>query len=379
LSAGSVVAASLALVAGATASPPGQPAAPVRAATTGNNSELVKTIAITRRRGARPRVAMSLTPKLLGPLAEGERLLLNGEVQVTLTCFRSGLPRCIGRSYSFSPRVETRLVLADSESATEGPDAVPLSSWSSLTCSAKRPNRNHHCVLVYPRITTQVGALDELPCQPDSCYVNLVLQADNPTARPRDRLVVGTDRPDGSVAQDKGRLNAVEIAPGAVPQVTRTETRRRQSRKLPEHENGGRRAVYSVRMPPPRAGDVLAVNASQVTDLGHLPYTAYVSDEIILARSPSAVRPSRPSVGALNGNVTEANGFNCTQGRSQFQTPCTSSKAGVIAITRSSDRPYYVNLVSRSKPKHTGASPGDAARIDSGGYLRVVRYRASAP
>jgi hypothetical protein len=360
---------------GPVAKVPAAAAPRVRAATTGRDSELVKTIAITRRRHAGQRVAMSLTPARLGTLDAGERLLLNGEVQVTLTCARPGLRRCIGRSYSFSPRVEARLVLAAGERVAAGRDAAPLSTWGALTCSAHLPNRNHHCVVVFPRIAAEIGSAGELPCAPRRCFVNLVLAAHSPHARRGDRLIVGTDRPDGSVAQDKGRLNAVEIQPGAEPAIRRSHTRRRRARALPVHENGGRRVVYSVRLPPPRRGDVLAVYARQITDIGRLPYSAYVSDEIILAPSPRAVRPSRSGPGAEGGHVTAANGFNCTQGPSQFQTPCVSSKAGVTAIRRSGNRPLYVNLVSRSKPKHTGAAPGDEARIARGGALRVIRYR----
>jgi hypothetical protein len=382
------VAAALALVAGALSTASG-PAPDVRAVTTGNHSELVKTIPITRRRRAAQRVAMSLGPGKLGPLAAGERLRMNGEVQVTLTCYKPGLPRCIGRSYSFSPRVEARLVLADGGRVASGAGTMPLSTWGGLVCSAQRPNRNHHCVVIFPRISAEVPGPGSLPCRPERCHINLVLAAENPSAEPRDRLIVGTDRPNGTVAQDKGRLNAVEIAPGASPKVDHFRTHRRRSRRLPVHENGGRRVVYSVRVPGLRANDVLAVEAGQVTDIGALPYTAYVSDEIVLARTPSAVRPASPSVAALRGYITEANGFNCTQGPSQFQTPCFSSKAGVISIRRDSvgagghPRALYVNLVSRTKPKHTSASPGDEARIRRGGFLSVVRYRpggsASAP
>ena len=354
---------------------------PVRAVTTGNHSELVKTIAITRRRRARPRVAMSLDPRTLGSLARGEQLRLNGEVQVTLTCYRSGLPRCIGHSYSYSPKVETRLVLAAGQAASSGPAVIPLSTWGGLTCSARRPDRNHHCVLVYPRITANIGRAAELPCPLDRCHVNMVVAAHDRHAGPRDRLIIGTDRPDGTVEQDKGRLNAIEIPPGAQPRVKRYRATRRRSRTLPVKEDGGRRVVYSVRVPGLRRGDALAVEAKQVTVISALPYAAYVSDEIVLARSPRAVEPARPSVASERGYATEANGFNCTQGPSQFQTPCTSSKAGAIAIRRDSvgpragPRALYVNLVSRSKPKHVSAAPGDVARVGRRGFLSVVRYR----
>ena len=352
----------------------------VRAVTTGDHSELVKTIPITRRRRAKPRVAMSLDPRALGSLRPGERLRLNGEVQVTLTCYRPGLPRCIGHSYSYSPKVETRLVLASRQTATSGPAAMPLSTWGGLTCSARRPDRNHHCVSS-TRASRRASAGRPLPCAPDRCHVNMVVAAHDRHAGARDRLIIGTDRPNGTVEQDKGRLNAIEIAPRAHPVVKRYRATRPRSRTMPVKEDGGRRVVYSVRVPGLRRGDALAVEARQVTDISTLPYAAYVSDEIVLARGPRAVDPALPSVAEERGYVTEANGFNCTQGPSQFRTPCASSKAGAIAIRRdavgprSRPRPLYVNLVSRSKPKHVSAVPGDVARIKRGGFLSVVRYR----
>jgi hypothetical protein len=377
-----VVAAMTIAVGAAGASPRGAaPIPPVRAVTTGDHSELVKTIAISRHPRDKPRVAMSLAPRVLGALEPGEQLRLNGEVQVTLTCYRPGLPRCIGHSYSYSPHVETRLVLAPSVRTASGADALPLSTWGGLTCSAHRPDRNHHCVLVYPRIAANIGHASDLPCALDRCHVNMVVAASDPHAGPRDRLIIGTDRPDGTVAQDKGRLNAIEIAPGATPAVARYRSTRRRSRTMPVKEDGGRRVVYSVRVPGLRRGDALSVEADQVTDIAALPYAAYVADEIVLARSPDAVDPARPSVAAERGYITEANGFNCTQGPSQFQTPCLSSKAGAIEIRRDAigrdgrPRALYVNLVSRSKPKHVGAVPGDVAKLARGGFLSVVRYR----
>ncbi len=46
----------------------------VRVATTGNGSERVKTLPITRRAGARPRVVISMGPHRLPSLEGGDRL-----------------------------------------------------------------------------------------------------------------------------------------------------------------------------------------------------------------------------------------------------------------------------------------------------------------
>jgi hypothetical protein len=74
--------------------------------------------------------------------------------------------------------------------------------------------------------------------------------------------------------------------------------------------------------------------------------------------------------------VTAANGFNCTHGASAYRTPCVARKAGALPIVRRPGHgPYYLNLVSRSKPKHSGGEPGDVARVLRRGFLAVTRYR----
>ena len=125
----------------------GAPGPSVEVATTGNDSELVKTVAITRRAGRRPQVAMSMRPGRLPDLARGDRLRASAELQVTNNCnYRS--PRCVGPVYHFDPRVRARLVLAPDAATTGGPDALPLAAPEAETCTQERPDFEHHCVLV---------------------------------------------------------------------------------------------------------------------------------------------------------------------------------------------------------------------------------------
>jgi hypothetical protein len=146
--------------------------------------------------------------------------------------------------------------------------------------------------------------------------------------------------------------------------------------------SGGKRVIYSVRMPRLDRGDILVARARETTAIGHLPYSAYVSSEVILAGAPNATHPSRLAKRAtlLRGRITEANGFNCTQGPSAFSTPCVTKKTGLIVIRRNvvshrgRPKPLYVNLVSRSFPKLARAGPGDRARIRRAGGLEVKRF-----
>jgi hypothetical protein len=206
--------------------------------------------------------------------------------------------------------------------------------------------------------------------------VNLVLRATNRRAQRGDRLVVGADERSGTVRRNKGRLAAI-VAPGAVaPSVWRVPTTRLRHRELPERQDGGLRVVYSLRLPTLRRGDAIAAIARQTTDIDHLPYAAYVSDQLVLARSPNAVRPARPSPAEDAGYLTAANGFNCTHGHSAYRSPCVARKAGAVGIIKAPRRGrYYVNLVSRSKPKHAPGKAGEVARVLPRGFLDVTRYR----
>ncbi len=71
-------------------------------ATSGNDSELLQKVPISKQPGARDRVAMRLGPDQLKPIQVGDRLRASAEVQVSTTCVEKG-PRCIGRSYDVEP------------------------------------------------------------------------------------------------------------------------------------------------------------------------------------------------------------------------------------------------------------------------------------
>ncbi|MCA1481751.1 hypothetical protein, partial [Bradyrhizobium sp. NBAIM08] len=118
----------------------------VRVATTGNDSEVTKTLAITRR--GEPRVVMSMGPELLPGLAEGDLLELTAEMQVTTNCnYRS--PRCVGPIYHYDPQVSAQLVIAASPTAISGPETLPIGPTEREVCTQRKPHREHHCVLVF--------------------------------------------------------------------------------------------------------------------------------------------------------------------------------------------------------------------------------------
>ncbi len=357
----------------------------VLVATTGSPSELITTLPIYTSRRLGQRVVMSLPASALGRLAFGDRLLASSELEVTTDCLAEEA-RCVGTPYAYDPTISAQLVLAPSASATGGPDTTALSGITRQPCLQRLPNREHHCTLAFMRPALNL-ATPSPACFPASCYVNLVANAYSPQAQPGDVVLVGEDQPDGSIGQGKGRVNAIRIrpnAPGPAPQgrVTRTVTRAPAASQLEigRQSDLNETVVFSQELPHLQRGDQLGVWAKLRTDISQLPYNVLVRSKLIVTGRPDATRVTHLAKQEvdLNGELTEANGFNCTAAT----TPCTTSKAGVGSMVADArDRagkpgPLYVNVVTGTMAKRASASPGDAATVLDG-WLRVRRYPAS--
>jgi hypothetical protein len=356
----------------------------VHFAATGNHSEIRETVPIARRKWAKKRVVMSLGPGKLPTLKRGDILRTSGEVKVSNTCILFSALSCIGVPYRFSPRDDARIVLAGGRRTTGGRRAMAIAGADGLRCRQRLPDRNHHCVLVFPPAATKVRDLRRLPCRPAACHLNLVLQTDFPRARRGQVALVGADRPDGTVRQDGGRLNAIVLR-GKVPPAKKYETRQRVSRSVPiaPRDRAGRRAIYSQRINRLHKGDVLEVKARHRITISSLPYNSFIGTHLILTHGPHAVAPNalaRRAIGG-RGEVTEANGFNCTHGPSAYRDPCVTKKAGGVQIRQSVARhghpvPLYLNVVVAGGPKRAIPRPSDRMRVLRGGWLQIRRYRA---
>jgi hypothetical protein len=351
------------------------------ASTTGRSAELRKTIPISRSSGQQPRVVLSLGPDRLPTLKRGDHIQARAEVTITTTCVEH-LPRCIGDSYGYDPKLEARIVIGPSRNAV-GRRTKPLSRWVRVTCSQHRPDRNHHCPLVIDQAGTTIKRLGRLPCKPKKCHVNVVVNASNPSAGRGQVVVVGADKPNGTVEGGKARLaTAVSRAhPGVSSSRHRTTHLRTHS--LPPSFDKGNRVVLSQRLSKLKKGDVLLVRSRQRTAIGQqLPY--FISSQIIVSTRRGAIAPSaiaRRSVSRL-GTFSESNGFNCTPGASGFKSPCITRKTGIAAVLRTPRnkaghrRRLYVNVISRSFPKLAqDRSHFKAARVLAG-RLEVQRLRA---
>ncbi len=343
-------------------------------ATTGNDSELVKTLSITRRAGAEPRVVMSLAPRALPDLAVGDRLEITAEMQVTTNCgYRS--PRCVGPIYHYDPRVAARLVLAGDAGATSGPGTLQLGRAEREVCTQGKPHREHHCVLVFRGTTIDLNNPGRLPCALDACYLNLVADAHQARAGRGDLIMVGGQRPDGKIPQDRGRINVVRYrGTRATEFTTLTATAPLRDRLRPDFR---RRVVFSRRLDGLRDGEQLAVAAAISLDISHLRYALRDSTRLILAESPRDTRQSAfvKHHALLRGEISENNGSNCTQD----ERACTSRKVGVLEMRRDVVRgddsvPLYVNLVTVVGPKAAEAKPKDRVIVKRRGGIAVTRF-----
>jgi len=362
------------------------------AVSSGNDSELMESIPIAKRRMQKPRVAMTIPPERLGDLRARDRLEVNAEIEVSV-CMKpnplhpgDGRP-CVGRRYGYDPTFIAQAVLAPSASETSPRSTLPVSAVHKLRCMVAHPNRNHHCVLVIPPTQLQIDDPARLPCSPGNCHLNLVVGANHRKAKRDNRLVLGSDEDDGSVNGDKGRLNALRLRPNAVgaypspDEFTTGEPRLTRLPIAPKEGDLDKRVVASVALPDIRDGDRLVVEGVAEGGIGRLPYNVFLSSHIALTNSPETDDRENGIYGTtdLHGQITKSNGFNCTQGPSAHPNPCRVRKNGVITFVKDPERTLYVNLAIGAmaigtEPQYERWRPGDAMKIRSVS-LRVRRYR----
>jgi hypothetical protein len=343
------------------------PTTDVKAATTGVDGELKKTVPITRTPGAEPRVVLSLGPGKLGALQRGGRLELSSEVQLTVDCDRRSR-RCAGRPYKYDPSITVALELSTRQTASSPGRVV---ARRTLTCRQKLPDRQHHCPVAFDR-TLRVGK--HFPCRLHRCFANVVVSAANPRARSRDRIIIGANKPSGRIVQNKSRLNAVMRGRDASGRRLATHHLTHHSLRLRPQ----RKVLLSQKVEGLERGDVLAVSAALRSDVRRLGYNALVGAELVITRGPNALDPSRVVRRSVSqkGRISPVNGTNCTP----VNSPCLTRKVGVATIRRSlrggsgGPLPLFVNLVIRTKQKRVGRHHGDRLRLRSG-RLEVERYR----
>src|SRR5204862_1282572 len=135
----------------------------------------------------------------------------------------------------------------------------------------------------------------------------------------------------GTLKTSGGRMNAIIVPPGQENAATSAVSTVPVSSTIPlGTEGGGYHTVsYSVELDGLEAGDVIAANSLQRTDVSQFGLPLFVGSKVILAGSPTAVKATR-IFSSDEGLVSPANGFNCTQGPSPFQSPCNSYKTAAL-------------------------------------------------
>jgi hypothetical protein len=337
--------------------------------TTGNQSERIRTIPIARKPGREERVVMSMKPQEVPEFVPGDRVKVTAEVQFTVNCLNNGFPRCVGPAYHYNPVIRTRLVLARGKETTGGPHAVEISATKRDVCRQRLPLREHHCVITFTKAGFRRQTGRPPPCSLDSCRINLVAAAHNPRAGAGDLLMVGGQQPDGSIPQDRGRINAIRFHPGDQPKISPVKSTAAVRRHVdPDYD---KHVVYSKKLTGLRADEQLEVTGRIRETISGLPYNTRTSAHLVLTARRHATRSNRTvkRVATLGGEIAELNGFNCTKNRPS----CVLRKVGVLGIEADAAQPLFVNLVTIIGPKRTGARPGDRARI-TGGQVKVVRY-----
>jgi hypothetical protein len=363
--------------------------------TTGDNSELTDHLDITNTKGANATTVMSLP---LSNVKAGDRLRVSSEFQVTTDCLNAA-GRCsnyedsaVGHPYDYNPLVDARLVLASSSSAITG---APITGVLERRCRQQLPYRHHHCTLVFPSTTFDVPSGDQ------GRYVNLVASGWSPQgeAQPGDRLLVGENEPDGSILGDKGRVNAVRLRPdpSAVGTVQTLSSTAPVTTNLPIG-NGSieNTVVFSRRLDNLKRNEQLEVAANLDTDIGqdqdparpnYLPYNVLIRPRLILTSTPTSTKVSdlAKKVSTSKGEITEANGFNCTHhdktaSLSPWDSPCHAQKAGVIRLTGDAKK-LYVNLVIGTSAIGGTPRSGDVVHVapcsPGSCSLQILRYPAS--
>src|SRR5215208_3715901 len=337
--------------------------------TTGDKSERTDHLDITNTQGAAPQAVMSLP---LSSVKAGDRLKVSSELEVTTDCIDSAghcghySDGAVGHPYDYNPLVDTQLILASSPDATTG---TPLTGLLEQRCRQQLPYRHHHCVPVFPSTTFDV------PADASGLYVNLVASAWNPhgDAQPGDRLIVGEDEPDGSILEDKGRVNAVRLRPNASGGTGTLTTASPLTTSLPiGNASIANKVVFSQRLDNLKKNEQrwprISTPTSARTRTPPRRTTSLQRPDQIVAdphRQPDVNEDQRPGEGCVDlaGPDHRANGFNCTHhdktvSQSWWDSPCQTQKAGVIRMTGDAKK-LYMNLVVGTQAKRATPQPGD--------------------
>ena len=214
----------------------------------------------------------------------GDRLELSSEVQVTVDCDKPSA-RCAGRPYDYDPHVHG-LARAGGSQVASGALAGDRSAHPQLPPAAPKPP----APLPGGTSTAPPGSATTSRARSTAATRTSSSAPRAPLASGDQRMIIGANKPNGRIVQNKSRLNAIRLAPGETARRLVTERLRRGSLRLRPR----RKVVLSQKVDGLERGDVLAVAAALRSDVRHLGYNALVGGELVVARGPRAADPEPP-------------------------------------------------------------------------------------
>jgi hypothetical protein len=349
----------------------------IRVAATKKGSEKTLTVPVERS-GERAHTVLSMSQRGSGhdslpDLAPGDELQVSAEVEVTTDC-KVKQDDCIGPPYDYDPRVEARLLVADSEDATDGkPGHARVIDRQSRVVDHDR----HHDVFVFDDVTFPVP--DQGMPWEGPTFVNVAISAKDRRAEDRHVVLIGQNEVDKKgkavVVGGMSGISVVRSRPANVkrPQAIRTDRRRADSIPVIKGET---RVVYAQELKDLREGEQLVVKAEVKTSADHLTYPARVTLEVILAEEPKEAKPGNKvrQITKTEGEICPRNGKNCLPNESSM----TSSKAGVLRIEKDAKQPLHVLVLLTTGDPLKQREPGERLRVRDGGSLRIFRFPPEA-
>ena len=344
------------------------------------DAEVTETVAIEKQRGQRLDSVVALESNDLGPIAAGQTIRGQGEVEVSVTCTEE-MPQCVGKIYKYSPHVEVQFVLAKSPHSTKG---QRLGKPVDRVCAQDYPDRNHHCVLVLDRTDVARKACG-------NCSLNMVMTAWHNDAKKGEVLVIGGDSDDG-IEQGRASISAA-VFQGDTESATRsyrsTEVLNKTADLVSGGSNSPETALGSVRIDDLKQGEALIVTATARADIRGLDYNVLTQGEVVISEKGaySSDNSGTPVLAvSKHGKVATQNGYNCTQGASDYRNPCLIYKVGSSYMSKSAltkpnnDKgapvPLYVNLIGSFSAQYGKPyKSGDKVKIRSVD-IRVERISA---
>ena len=355
---------------------PAAGSASIEIGSTENKPELIETIPITPQAGSSRHVALSLGPDSdtdspLPEIAEGDRLEVLAELELTTDAPEPNHPGLIGNAYPYAPKVEATLLLAADATVTEaGPKAIALAKPWRQAISHER----HHGVVTFGNGAVEVPA-GGLPWGAGA-RINLVVTASHPEARAGDVLLVGQNEKTPVVVQDMAGIRAVRFRPKNAAKPAPQRQTSPLCSGIPVSKT--RTVVLSQELTGLMEGERLLFKARLVTDASGFAKPARISTRLFIGDSPSQDEPGGAAAGAMSwkGNLSKYTGFNCLPA----EGPVASEKFGVAKVKSAPSGPLYVNLVAVSAAPFGGIEASQSLPIDPAqSYLEVTRLGGGAP